>query len=1073
MKNPEMDRCDTKFSAFPYKPYSIQVDFMNALYQFLDNGGVSMLESPTAQSGSDDEPDWLKNFAIPKDDQKQDNNNMKKNKKKNKPQLGFDKPPQRSYLDKEEDLNKIPHENLKSNKENIELNDEEFLMDEYESEDEEGNGRTLKRKVGGPHVSVCSSSDEDGEDKEESDEDVEEEATLKVYFCSRTHSQLSQFVRELRKTAFASELKVVSLGSRKNFCINEDVLKLGSSTRINERCLELQNLKKSKISKIKNLGAGGRLRRTKASSGCPMLRKHQLQKEFRNEISQQGPMDIEDLVKLGRRIGTCPYYGSRSEVPAAELVVLPYQSILSRATRESLGLNLKDNIVIIDEAHNLADSLISMYDSKITLPQLEQVLANIQYYHQRFQSLLGPGNRRYIQILLVLTRAFLKTLLDKKDLGYEDSWVDADKASEMRSSLTRSMAINDFLFSLNIDNINLVKLLKYIRESNIIHKLCGYVDRVAELKKETTAACGESHEEGSSLSSFHVLVDFLISLTNKDGDGRIIISRRPQGLAQEGPYLKYVMLTGEKIFSEIVDQAHAVILAGGTLQPVEETRERLFPWLTLDKFHFFSCGHIVPPDSILPVAVSCGPSGQSFDFSYSSRSSSNMIQEVGLLLSNLVTVVPEGVVVFFSSFEYEGQVHDSWKTSGILDRIMKKKHLFREPRSSTEVGMVLKKYKETIERLSAKGPDKDLATQNGAILLAVVGGKISEGINLSDGLGRCIVMVGLPYPSPFDIELMERVKYIESLGDANTSKTSKFVVDSTAPGRNIPQVGFDILRSCTHRGKDYYENLCMKAVNQSIGRAIRHINDYAAILLVDSRYASDPTKRSFSHPTNKLPQWIKDRLVPTTDNYGQPVEAQMSYCLCLRQGNHNGYQKLPKATQFNPLSCGNINPKIQQLDQLQTDFSDHLESGEVTFKKSHNNRTMTSSSQSQRSQQDMPSGSSTKKSPTKNNQNGGGREVKKMGSFQESKRGFVCPPSENGGAYLLSQKMKELEMMDVGNMDHVLDVEEALHYYSRLTCPVYLDIVDKFFLDMYSEFFISPPSLRINSSSRRLGPVKF
>lgn len=36
-----------KFSAFPFKPYSIQIDFMNALYQSLNQGGISMLESPT------------------------------------------------------------------------------------------------------------------------------------------------------------------------------------------------------------------------------------------------------------------------------------------------------------------------------------------------------------------------------------------------------------------------------------------------------------------------------------------------------------------------------------------------------------------------------------------------------------------------------------------------------------------------------------------------------------------------------------------------------------------------------------------------------------------------------------------------------------------------------------------------------------------------------------------------------------------------------------------------------------------------------------------------------------------
>lgn len=125
---------------------------------------------------------------------------------------------------------------------------------------------------------------------------------------------------------------------------------------------------------LQNLGAGGRLHRTKASSGCPMLRKYKLQKQFKSEISQQGAMDIEDLVHLGRSMKTCPYYGSRSMVPAADLIVLPYQSLLSKSSRESLGLNLKNSIVIIDEAHNLADSLLSMYDSKITLPQVNQLL---------------------------------------------------------------------------------------------------------------------------------------------------------------------------------------------------------------------------------------------------------------------------------------------------------------------------------------------------------------------------------------------------------------------------------------------------------------------------------------------------------------------------------------------------------------------------------------------------------------------------------------------------------------------------------------------------------------------------
>lgn len=48
----EMEDDEPKFPAFPYEPYSIQVDFMKALYRFLNKGGVSMLESPTGEAYS-------------------------------------------------------------------------------------------------------------------------------------------------------------------------------------------------------------------------------------------------------------------------------------------------------------------------------------------------------------------------------------------------------------------------------------------------------------------------------------------------------------------------------------------------------------------------------------------------------------------------------------------------------------------------------------------------------------------------------------------------------------------------------------------------------------------------------------------------------------------------------------------------------------------------------------------------------------------------------------------------------------------------------------------------------------
>ncbi|ONK80248.1 uncharacterized protein A4U43_C01F15530 [Asparagus officinalis] len=644
-------------------------------------------------------------------------------------------------------------------------------------------------------------------------------------------------------------------------CNNPDVAKLGNSNTINEKCLELQ--KNCKNSKAKTNGGKSR---SKASCGCPMLRKQNLREHFINEAWEHDALDIEDLVQLGTKIGTCPYYGSRDMVQEADVVVLPYQALLLQSARESLGLNLKNNVIIIDEAHNLADSLTSMYNSKINIPQLKQVLSCLEKYLDRFRILLGAGNRRYIQTLIALTKSFLQLLL-----GYQEESGDV------------SMTINEFMFSLDIDNINLVKLHRYVKESNIIHKISGYSMKLVCSETSIMHVESQTHiAQGSVVSGFQALLDILISLINNDSEGRIIVSRQKfphSGQSEEG-HIKFVMLSGERIFSEIMSQAYAIVLAGGTLQPIDETRVRLFPGLSVDQVKFFTCKHIVPPESILPIAVSRGPSGKAFDFSFNSRSSPCMIEELGRLLANLVTVIPEGIVMFFSSFDYEGQVYDAWNFSGILPRILKKKHLFREPRSNNDVEHVLNEYKEIIT--SSRGIRKEDPGPNGALLLAVVGGKISEGINFSDGMCRCIVMVGLPYPSPLDAELMERVKHIERLGEP-TSCRPREPSNGTLCVHTTVQSGFEILRSCKQRGREYYDNLCMKAVNQSIGRAIRHINDYAAVLLVDSRYASNSSNHNILHPTDKLPLWIKERLVSATENYGEVHKLLHQFFICNKQ----------------------------------------------------------------------------------------------------------------------------------------------------------------------------------------------
>ena len=64
-------------------------------------------------------------------------------------------------------------------------------------------------------------------------------------------------------------------------------------------------------------------------------------------------MDIEDLLKDGMQHNTCPYYLAKSRLPGADIVVLPYQYILQPSLRRQLQLNLKNSIIMFDEAHNI------------------------------------------------------------------------------------------------------------------------------------------------------------------------------------------------------------------------------------------------------------------------------------------------------------------------------------------------------------------------------------------------------------------------------------------------------------------------------------------------------------------------------------------------------------------------------------------------------------------------------------------------------------------------------------------------------------------------------------------------
>jgi chromosome transmission fidelity protein 1 len=392
-------------------------------------------------------------------------------------------------------------------------------------------------------------------DRPDTDE-VDAPRRPQVFYSSRTHSQLAQVVGEVKKTGYKGSVAVVTLGSRKNLCIN-DALRGLEGARLNEACLDLQD-KASKerkaaaadgsssdaeqsgkgrdgrdsatVTKSKRRNEGGR--HEKKRGGCPHLAGGEARQARVLDRLLVSPLEIEELAELGRRENACPYvscslglshaappltsslstrclprpphrahsdallsapfvsqYAARAALPEAQLVALPYASLLSSSTRQALGLRLAGSVVVIDEAHNLIDTINEMHSVTLTARHLSETSAQLAQYEERYRARLKPTNRQMVQQLLFVVRALRRALLPRAPAAAAGSVLGrqaqgrppgAAPLSAAGSSATsatvdeRIVAVNSLLCSLNVDHINLLRLKAFCESSELAKKLQGF-----------------------------------------------------------------------------------------------------------------------------------------------------------------------------------------------------------------------------------------------------------------------------------------------------------------------------------------------------------------------------------------------------------------------------------------------------------------------------------------------------------------------------------------------------------------------------------------------------------------------
>ncbi|AFN83529.1 Rad3-like ATP dependent DNA binding helicase [Encephalitozoon romaleae SJ-2008] len=523
-----------------------------------------------------------------------------------------------------------------------------------------------------------------------------------VFYCTRTHTQLAQAINELKRLDV--RCNAVVLGSRKIYCLNEKILQYKNSDAMNEGCKQIV---KEGLCAFYD---GGEL-----FDGC-------------------GVLDVEDLTLIGKEQRLCPYYASKIYSHQCDIVFLPYQLLFTREGRRSVDIDVRGSIVIVDEAHNICDSVIQMNTSTILFMTISKYIKAMEMYKERYSERVRRDGVLE-RILEVLRRIEAFGLMHCRNMNEEEG----------------VMGVSEFLLKTSIEDFNMLEIEDYIASSGISRKLEGF-------EKDLNLQLSE-------------ISKFLSLLTMSDKGGRIFYTSKR---------IKFTPLDATMYFEDVLE-CKSLLFAGGTMEPIDQ----LASVLGKRSPQYFSYRSVCR--DFLPIVVGSGPSGREVVVNYETRESTESVKDVASSILNFSNAVRDGgMVCFLPSKAYLKILRE---VCG--DMIGRKKALYEDLTNFQEYVLEVKK--------------------EACILFAVMGGRLSEGMNFNDKLCRLLMVVGVPYPSQ-DLELKERIK---------------------------------------HNGRGYTTSIAMRIVNQTLGRALRHKDDYAVLVLLDRRYAQ---------LSKLISSWIRERI---------------------------------------------------------------------------------------------------------------------------------------------------------------------------------------------------------------------
>jgi regulator of telomere elongation helicase 1 len=601
--------------------------------------------------------------------------------------------------------------------------------------------------------------------------------------------------------------------------------------------------------------------------------------EGSGETQQQAVMDMEDLIELGKQHKICPFYYTRSQVETAELILVPYNYLFDKDARETTLSTIPwdNSVVIFDEAHNLESfaSESASFDLSSTDISgcLNELQIGINYLDGQPDLNFGLSSRNLIE---------LKSLLLKLE----------DYVIGLGSQTTYS---GEFIFEIfgkgaKIHHGNHQQVLETVKKIN---------DMLLDIRGSSSARSGAPRLEhfvqcvkrvfGHSMESkcyakaafYRVHVSPKQAATALNG-GRNQQQSRTVSFWCFAPSLAMEELAGLKIRS--------ILVTSGTLSPFPSYSLELgipFP-------HTLENPHIIANEQIHVRIVGKGSSGKVLNSSFERRKDGEYYSELGSTLVSLAKVTPEGMLIFFPSYSVMETCIERWggpssgrpvhqpsnqgsnsasfaarrrpttnpkysfpqapsffqdhsAPSTPWKRLLATKSIVVEPKSSADLPDAIAEFK----RLLA------LPKSPGCVLMGVCRGKISEGIDFAHEQSRAVVITGLPFPPAHDPKVKMKREFLDQARASNSTTTKHeggFALDSSGSASS----------KCLS-GLEWYTQQAHRAVNQAIGRVIRNVADYGAVLLLDNRFEQLQNQKGLS-------MWLRPH-IQKDEGFGKTISS--------------------------------------------------------------------------------------------------------------------------------------------------------------------------------------------------------